>query len=116
MAQRLTAGEKILRGITEAQWQATVVTFARFNGWKVYHPPANRPVNGRIQQVMAGWPDLVFMRQGELIMAELKTELGKTTKDQDECIALIQSAGVEVHVWRPSDQRKMEGTLRRPKR
>lgn len=116
MAQRLTAGEKILRGITEAQWQANVVTFARFNGWKVYHPPNNRPVNGRIQKVMAGWPDLAFMREGEFILAELKTELGKTTADQDECIRLLRSAGIEVHVWRPSDGQKMQGILRRPKR
>lgn len=115
MAERLSYTEKKLRSITEAEWQSTVIQWARINHWKVFWAPANRPgKNGHIQPITAGWPDLTFVREGEIIMAELKRELGKTTAQQDEFIRLLRSAGITVYVWRPSDDAKMRAILRRP--
>lgn len=115
MAARLTAAERILRSISEAEWQSSVMAYARLNGWLVYHPPANVPSKngGHIQHVVAGWPDLAFAREGEFFLAELKRETGKTTPDQDKWIATLRTAGVEVHVWKPSDDREMKERLRR---
>lgn len=114
MAARLSAGEKILRAISEASWQQTVVATARLNGWMVYWPPPNRPgMNGAVASVTAGWPDLVFLRDGDMFVAELKRETGKTTPQQDHWLAELRKAGVETHVWRPSDDFEMRTRLGR---
>lgn len=118
MAERLSAGEKRLRSITEAEWQSHVISLARLYGWAVYHPPANRPGrNGKVQQVVAGWPDLAILKDGHLIMAELKTRTGKTTGAQDWWLAeLSKVEGVETYVWRPGDDDKVIAILRRARR
>jgi hypothetical protein len=80
----------------------------------VYHPPANMPSkSGHIQSVFAGWPDLVFVRGGDLFFAELKREIGKTTPEQDKWIAELRKTGHDVYVWRPSDDFQMKERLRK---
>lgn len=117
MAARLSAGEKILRSITEAQWQSTVISHARLNGWMVYWAPANKPTaGGHVQSITAGWPDLVFLRNGEFFVAELKRETGKTTPQQELWLAELRKAGVETHVWRPSDDYEMRARLHKPRK
>lgn len=114
MAERLSAGEKMLRAVSEAQWQSTVISIARLNGWMVYWAPANKPTAaGHVQSITAGWPDLVFLRAGDFFVAELKRETGKTSPDQDKWLAELGKAGVETHVWRPSDQFEVTERLRR---
>lgn len=115
MAERLSYTEQRLRSITEAEWQSHVIRIARMNGWRVYHPPANRPgPNGKVQLVVAGWPDLAMVRGKRLVMAELKTRVGKTTAAQDEWLAELGAVpGVEAYVWRPGDDDKVIATLRR---
>jgi hypothetical protein len=49
-----------------------------------------------------GFPDLVLVRPPELIAVEVKRELGRTTVEQDEWLADLAAAGVEVYVARPS--------------
>ena len=47
------------------------------------------------------------------VLAELKTDKGKTTPSQDEWLALIGACpGVEVHVWRPVDFNDVVDALR----
>lgn len=114
MGKPLTAAERILRDVTEANWQIIVINIARINGWSVYWPPPNRPGrNGHVWSIVAGWPDLAFVREGEFFLAELKRETGKTTDEQDEWIRLLRSAGVEVHVWRPRDEMAVRERLGR---
>lgn len=111
---RLTASEKYIRQVSEHDWQTIVVNIARINGWSVYWPPTNRPgPRGAIQQIVAGWPDLAFVREGEFFLAELKREIGKTSPEQDEWIRLLRSAGLEVYIWRPSDEREVRERLGR---
>ena len=71
-------------------------------GWKYYHAPDNKPINGRIQKVIPGFPDLVLVKENRLIFAELKKEVGRTTPEQDSWLAALKATGVEVYVWRPS--------------
>lgn len=112
MTQRLTASEKILRTVSESDWQTIVIAIARINGWATYHPPENRPSrSGHVQSITAGWPDLVFARVGEVFVAELKRETGKTTPEQDIWLKLLRSAGIETHVWRPSDEKEVRARL-----
>lgn len=106
MAARLTDEERLLRTISEARWQKTVTDAATLYGWLWYHAPANRPVGGRILNIKAGFPDLVLVRGDRMLLAELKTQLGKTTPAQDDWLwAASQVPGVETYIWRPGDRK-----------
>jgi len=111
MAARLSPSDKALRAITERDWQNQVHRLAFSLGWKYYHAPDNRPVNGRIQKVVAGFPDLVMVKGERLIFAELKRELGIVAEAQTEWLAALEAAGAECYVWRPSQMREVLETL-----
>lgn len=118
MSRRLTPQEVQLRSITENEWQSTVMNLATLLGWRSYHAPENRPVIGRsgaryVQNVRAGFPDLVLVREGRLIFAELKRETGKLGPGQDEWLAeLDEVPGVESYLWRPRDLQVVHRILR----
>lgn len=79
----------------EREWQAQVVEAARLMGWRVYHTHDSR-------RSAPGWPDLALVRD-RLVMAELKTETGRVSPEQQQWLALLTAAGVETYLWRPSD-------------
>lgn len=107
MTNRLTASDKALRAITEREWQNQVHRLALGLGWKYYHAPDNRPVNGRIQKVIAGFPDLVLVKGNRLIFAELKRELGVVSEAQDVWLDALRATGAECYIWRPSQMREV---------
>lgn len=107
--------------LTEKQFQATVVNLATILGWgPIYHTFDSRRSN-------PGFPDLVLLRGGELIFAELKTDTGKLTDAQKRWIAslrlvrerLTRITGqddrlpIEVHIWRPRDWEALQARLQR---
>jgi len=55
------------------------------------------------RQSPPGYPDWHIVGRGRSIFRECKTEMGRTTKDQDEWIARLRDAGHDVDVWRPRD-------------
>lgn len=120
--------------MSEAAWQRQVSELALLYGWRLYHPPDNLPrttKRGRryVQNVRAGFPDLVLVRPPELIFAELKTDRGRTSAEQDAWLEelgavanalrevieaynfdlahndpeLETRAAVDVYLWRPRD-------------
>lgn len=122
-------------GLTEAAWQAQVIGLARFYGWRIYHPPDNRPnARGRVQAVEPGFPDLVMVRGLELVVAELKTDAGRVGPGQDEWLAAFRAIGEEVayltgeaggarpdvavdaYLWRPRDFDAVQARLARGRR
>lgn len=85
-------------------------------GWTTVHfRPARThygwrtPVQGSMGK---GWPDLILVRGKRLIAAELKSDKGKLTSEQQDVLALLALAGVETYVWRPADWTSIERTLR----
>jgi hypothetical protein len=110
VSARLTAEDRRLRAITEAQWQQTVTDLATRLGWKWYHSPANRPVNGRVQNVKAGYPDLHLVRDRS-VFAELKRETGVIKPEQHEWVKRLRDVGHEVYIWRPSDLAEVREVL-----
>ena len=57
-----------------------------------------------------GWPDLVIARPhtagypgGAVLFAELKSQSGKVTPQQEAWLEALQFAGCETRCWRPSD-------------
>ena len=121
MPKRLTDQERRWREIPEKQHQAEIIKLAELYGWKVVHFSDSRVVNKHGQafgdRQAAGWPDLFCIRPPEIVVIECKKELGKTTENQDEWLALFAACGFDTYVSRPSnlDEVSARLTKSRPK-
>jgi hypothetical protein len=106
---RLSKDERIDREVTESDFQRQVLQLARLLNWRSAHfrPGMNR--RGEWQTAVAGdgagFPDLILVRHDRVLAVELKSELGRTTAEQDEWLVAFEGTPVEAHVWRPSDLR-----------
>lgn len=93
--------------LSERDWQRQVIDLARLCGWRVAHFRPARTASGwrtPVQADGAGFPDLVAVRGGELIFAELKSDKGKPTGEQQRWLSdLGHVAAVEAALWRPRD-------------
>lgn len=92
--------------MSERDWQALVVDAARLFGWTAFHVLHARGME-------PGWPDLVLLRDGEALFVELKREDGKVSASQGRTLGLLERAGCETAIWRPSDEATMLARLRR---
>jgi len=95
----------LVRTVTEDEWRSQVLRWAERDGWLHYftwtslHSPS-------------GFPDLVLAREPRVIIAELKTEVGKLTPRQERWGGvLVQCPGVEYYVWRPHDEDEVRRVL-----
>jgi uncharacterized protein YfaT (DUF1175 family) len=91
--------------LTERQFQARVVTYARIMGWRCYHQFDSR-------RSEAGWPDLVLIRRPRVVFVEVKAQRTPITTAQRECLGLLRSCAQEAYVVRPSDWPALEKLLR----
>jgi len=84
--------------ITEKVFQAQVKQAAIITGWKYY-------ATWNSFRSTEGFPDCVMIhpKKGRLLVVELKSETGQLTEKQAEWLDDFRAAGVEVHMWRPSD-------------
>ena len=61
----------------------------------------------------SGFLDLVLVKPPRVIFAELKSERGRMTPEQQRLFDLLsQCPGVEVYLWRPRDLEEIAKTLR----
>ena len=100
------------RKMTERQFQQWVLNTAHALGWKCYHHdtqlPTRATVDGRVIRTRAmvgkGFPDIVAVRGSQCLMAELKTEKGKLSPEQEAWAeALRDVKGIRYYIWRPHD-------------
>lgn len=94
----LTDYRQLLAGtVTEKEFLRDVTRLATLRNWLVYH-------THRSDHSAAGFPDLCMVRDGRMVLAELKTERGRLSEAQKRWLgAISQVTGVECHLWRPSD-------------
>ena len=92
--------------LTEAQFQATVMEYARLRGWLVYHAYSPR-------RDPPGLPDLILTRTGRLVFAELKVGKRRLRQEQQQWLETLSTvSGVETHLWRwPTSWELIEETL-----
>ena len=84
------------RAISEAEFQQQVTDLADLYAWLWYHNPDSRRSN-------AGFPDLVLVKAGRVIFAELKSAAGKVRPEQRTWLAALATTKAEVYIWRPDD-------------
>lgn len=102
---------------TEAEFQKSVCEMARRCGWRVAHfHDSRRQVREGVyvgDKDAAGFPDLVLVRRGSIIFAELKSESGHVRAQQQEWLDDLSYVGgpVRVFLWRPADWVEIERTL-----
>lgn len=96
----------LLKSVSERDWQGYVVALARLHGWRCYHPLDSRGST-------AGYPDLTLLRDGQLVVAELKSMTGKATQQQEQWLAAFRAVpGVLADIWRPSDRDTVDQILK----
>ncbi len=92
--------------MNEAEWQSQVIDLARLYGWTCAHfRPAKTEKGWRtpVQADGKGFPDLVLVRKGDLIFAELKAEKGRLSPEQTDWLEQLgQVEGIDTYLWRPS--------------
>jgi hypothetical protein len=107
---------------TEAEFQAQVIDLARSRGWRVAH---FRKV--RVQRASGktywetpvaadgkGFPDLIMLRRGVQVVAELKVGKNTTSAEQREWLADFARAGSLMFVWKPADWPEIVKVLAAP--
>ena len=101
----------------ERDFQRAVIDLARLTGWRVHHTRPALTRRGRWLtpiQGDAGFPDLVLVRAGRVIFAELKRNGARPTPAQREWLEALQAcAGVECYLWTPNNWQEIVCTLRR---
>lgn len=92
--------------ITEKEFLAQIKALAKLHGWRVYHTHDSRRSD-------PGFPDLVLVRRGRLIFAELKVGKNKMTLPQVDWLADLGLVGgrVETYCWHPNDWAAIEKIL-----
>lgn len=92
--------------MSESDLLRGVLDLCRVLGWRTLHIRPGRTAGSwrtPVQGDGAGFPDVLALRGDRLVVAELKGGAGRVTVEQDAWLGAFAEAGVEVHVWRPSD-------------
>lgn len=102
--------------LTEIEFTSMVLKLAKLHGWRTMHqlPGMNRrgAWTTATQGDGVGWPDIVFLRDDKLIVAELKVGKNKVTPAQDEWLDAFAMAGIDTFTWTPEDWPEIETVLR----
>ena len=105
-----------------ADWERTVIEYARVNGWLVHHPKKIRTRSGWLtgEDGDKGYPDLTLVRDRSILIVELKTGKGRLSKDQEQWISQLKRAtkntgNINVYVWYPEDWPEIQRLLGRVK-
>ena len=81
--------------MTEADFQKALTDLCDWRKLLWYHVNDSR-------KDRKGFPDLVIVGS-RTIFVELKSQMGRVRKEQQEWIDRLALAGAEVYLWRPSD-------------
>lgn len=95
-----TALDAIAAAMTEAELQTNVIDLAHAYGWLVVHQRPALTNSGYRTAIQGdkGFPDLVLAKAGRVLLAELKSQTGRLTDDQQRWVT---ASG--AYVWRPTD-------------
>jgi|HubBroStandDraft_5_1064220.scaffolds.fasta_scaffold2299985_1 hypothetical protein len=93
----MTSRDIVVNSATEDQLLSYVTDMLGYKGWLWHHA-------GDSRRSSAGLPDIVAVRGGRVIFAELKTAKGRFRAEQLRWFdRLLACPGVETYCWRPMD-------------
>lgn len=97
--------------VSEATLQDAIFKYALPRGWWVTHfRPAQTARGWRTPiEGMPGFPDLAMARNGEVIVAEVKSQQGRATPGQK---LWLHELGEHGRLWKPSDWPEIQEELR----
>ena len=91
---------------SEKEFQAWVIGYAKERGWRAYHTHDSR-------RSVAGFPDLVLVRNGILLVAELKFADGKPSAEQRVWLDEFRRvSNALVFLWYETDAAEIQEVLR----
>lgn len=96
----------LLATLTEREWQAQVVAWAKRAGWYVYHTYDSR-------RSPSGFPDLVLVKPLQpVLFVELKSMKGRVTDGQWGWLQLLSTSnGARAEIWRPDAEAYVKAVL-----
>jgi len=95
----------ILPLISEKNWQGTVIQVAQLEGWEyIYH-------TWNSKHSPAGYPDLIFLKDGRMVVVELKREDGLLSAEQYFWLLEFTKVTPDVYLWKPSDWGEVQQVL-----
>lgn len=99
--------------ISEAEWKRHVISIATLCGWKCCHvsPAMTKRGKWTTPTSVKGWPDWCMYRPGDFLFAELKSDIGVLSVEQNAVLADLKAAGVDVYCWAPRDREHVERRL-----
>ena len=93
--------------LSEKDFSQTVYDLARMLGWLVVRFPTWQRTG-----TTPGFPDVVAVRRGRVLFAELKAEEGKLSPAQRKGLWALAEAGAETYLFKPSSWPQIEQVLR----
>ena len=106
--------EQKLPALSERDFSLQVEDLFKIFHWRYSHFRPAQTAKGWRTSITGykGFPDYVAAKGKRIIFAELKSEIGKLTPDQEDWIALLKLCpGVEVYVWKPNDLQEIANIL-----
>ena len=100
--------------MTEAQLQQQIIQLAKLYSWRVAHFRPAMTAKGWRTPVSAdgqGFPDLVLVKRCRLIFAEVKSDKGRVSPEQQEWLDALRKTKNEVYLWKPKDWPEIQGVL-----
>ena len=100
--------------LSEQDWHTQVDEYATLCRWMRHHCRPAQDSHGHWKtpiQGDPGFPDLVLIRGGRILFAELKNNRGVLSTDQMAWRDRLLLAGQEWYCWRPRDWDKVKTTL-----
>src|SRR3990167_4998042 len=93
--------------LSEKQFGQQIYDLARLLGWLVVRFPTWRPTG-----TTPGFPDILGVRRGRVLFAELKAEDGKLTPAQRKWLWALAEAGAGAYLFKPASWPPIEQGVR----
>ncbi|MBT9148434.1 MAG: hypothetical protein DDT32_02208 [Syntrophomonadaceae bacterium] len=86
---------------SEKEFLAQIIELAEHRGWAAYHVLDQKTYSRRTSK---GFPDLVLARPPHIIFAEIKSDEGRLSPEQEAWLQLLSKCdGIKTYIWRPLD-------------
>ena len=106
---------QLYHAMTEKQFQAKVIQYAKMKGWLVHHARRMQYASGKWGtpvQGDTGFVDLVLVHpERGALFVELKGMTGRLSPEQKAWLHSLEACGLDARVWKPDSWQEIEEAL-----